>query len=45
MFHPIYDGKICKGELLALVNVFYAHPEYSFVGRFVEKWLRERYRY
>jgi len=45
IFHPICDGKISKGELLGVINVFYAHPEYTFVGRLIEKWLSERYRY
>ena len=45
IFHSIYDGKVSEGELLGVINVFYAHPEYTFIGRFIERWLSERYRY
>ena len=45
IFHPISDGKVHKGELLSIVNVFYAAIERRLARGAAEKWLRERYRY
>jgi hypothetical protein len=45
IFHPVYDGKVGKGELLCVINVFYASIERRLARGAAEKWLRERYRY
>ena len=45
IFHPIADGKVSKGELLCVVNIFYASVERRLARGAAEKWLRERYRY
>jgi len=45
IFHPILDGKVGKGELLSVVNIFYAAVERRLARGAAEKWLRERYRY
>ncbi len=45
IFHPLYDGKVCKGELLCVVNIFYTAIERILARGAAEKWLRERYRY
>lgn len=45
IFHPLADGKIGKGELLSVVNIFYAAVERRLARGAAEKWLRERYRY
>ncbi len=45
IFHPFADGKVSKGELLCVVNIFYATVERRLARGAAEKWLRERYRY
>jgi len=45
IFHPFVDGKVSKGELLCVVNIFYAATERRLARGAAEKWLRERYRY
>lgn len=45
IFHPISDGKVNKGELLCVMNIFYATIERRLARGAAEKWLRERYRY
>jgi hypothetical protein len=45
IFHPVSDGKVGKGELLCVINVFYASIERRLAKGAAEKWLRERYRY
>jgi hypothetical protein len=45
LFHSISDGKVGKGELLCVVNIFYAAVERRLARGAAEKWLRERYRY
>ena len=45
IFHPFADGKVSKGELLCVVNIFYAAAERRLAKGAAEKWLRERYRY
>ncbi len=45
IFHPFADGKVSKGELLCVVNIFYAAAERRLARGAAEKWLRERYRY
>ncbi|RJS77842.1 DUF22 domain-containing protein [Methanophagales archaeon] len=45
IFQPIADGKVHKGELLCVVNIFYAAIERRLMSGAAEKWLRERYRY
>jgi hypothetical protein len=45
IFSPLYDGKVCKGELLCVVNIFYTAIERRLARGAAEKWLRERYRY
>ncbi len=45
IFHPICDGVVNKGELLTVVNIFYAAIERRLARGAAEKWLRERYRY
>ena len=45
IFHPLADGKVSKGELLCVVNIFYAAVERRLARGAAEKWLRERYRY
>lgn len=45
IFHPLYDGKVRKGELLCVVNIFYTAIERRLARGAAEKWLRERYRY
>ncbi len=45
IFHPFTDGKVSKGELLCVVNIFYAAIERRLARGAAEKWLRERYRY
>ena len=45
IFHPIFDGKVSKGELLSVVNILYAAVERRLARGAAEKWLRERYKY
>jgi hypothetical protein len=45
IFTPLFDGKVGKGELLCVINVFYASIERRLARGAAEKWLRERYRY
>ena len=45
IFHPLFDGKVGKGELLCVVNILYAAVERRLARGAAEKWLRERYRY
>jgi hypothetical protein len=45
IFYPVSDGKVGKGELLCVVNIFYASIERRLAKGAAEKWLRERYRY
>jgi hypothetical protein len=45
IFHPVSDGTVGKGELLCVVNIFYASIERRLARGAAEKWLRERYRY
>jgi len=45
IFHTFADGKVSKGELLCVVNIFYAATERRLAKGAAEKWLRERYRY
>jgi len=45
IFHPLFDGVVSKGELLCVVNIFYAAVERRLARGAAEKWLRERYRY
>lgn len=45
IFHPICDGMVNNGELLTVVNIFYAAIERRLARGAAEKWLRERYRY
>ncbi len=45
LFHPIFNGTINKGQLLGVVNVFYASIERRLVRGAAERWLQERYRY
>jgi Uncharacterized conserved protein len=45
IFHPLFDGVVNKGELLCVVNIFYAAIERRLARGAAEKWLRERYRY
>lgn len=45
IFHALFDGMIHKGELLCVINVFYAALERRLARGAAEKWLRERYRY
>ncbi len=45
IFHPIRSGYVRKGELLGVVNIFYATIERRLTTNVVERWLRERYRY
>jgi len=45
IFHPLFDGVVKKGELLCVVNIFYAAVERRLARGAAEKWLRERYRY
>ncbi|MHC1623631.1 MAG: DUF22 domain-containing protein [Candidatus Methanospirareceae archaeon] len=45
IFHPFADGRVGKGDLLCIVNVFYAALERRLARGAAEKWLMERYRY
>lgn len=45
IFHPLFDGVVSKGDLLCVVNIFYAAVERRLARGAAEKWLRERYRY
>ncbi|MBK5190717.1 MAG: DUF22 domain-containing protein [Methanosarcinales archaeon] len=45
LFHPICDGVVNKGDLLSVVNIFYASVERRLARGAAEKWLSERYRY
>ena len=45
IFHPLADGKVRKGDLLCIVNIFYAALERRLARGAAEKWLQERYRY
>lgn len=45
IFHPLTDGKVRKGDLLCIVNIFYAALERRLARGAAEKWLMERYRY
>lgn len=45
IFLPVADGKVGKGELLCVVNVFYTFVERRLARGNAEKWLRERYRH
>lgn len=45
LFYPIADGTIHKGELIGVVNILYATPEYKLTREALEKWLSERYGY
>lgn len=45
LFHPICDGVVNRGDLLSVVNIFYASVERRLARGAAEKWLRERYRY
>jgi len=45
IFHALADGKVGKGELLCVVNIFYAAVERRLARGAAEKWLRERYKY
>jgi len=44
-FHPIFDGVVNSGDLLGVVNIFYASVERRLARGAAEKWLSERYRY
>ncbi|RZN37867.1 MAG: DUF22 domain-containing protein [Methanophagales archaeon ANME-1-THS] len=45
IFLPISDGVVHKGELLGVVNVFYAAIERRLARGAAEKWLMERLRF
>jgi len=45
LFLPISDGKISKGELLSVLNMFYVSPEYRFTDEAKKRWVEERYRF
>ncbi|MCS7115937.1 MAG: DUF22 domain-containing protein [Nitrososphaerota archaeon] len=45
LFYPIHNGMICKGDLLGVMNVLYAHPEHELLEDSVISWLKERCRY
>lgn len=45
IFHPLFDGTVCKDEYLSTVNIFYAAVERRLARGAAEKWLSERYRY
>jgi hypothetical protein len=45
IFQPFADGKVCKGELLCVVNVLYAAIERRLARGAAEKWLMERLRF
>jgi len=45
LFHPICDGVVNRGDLLGVVNIFYASVERRLARGAAEKWLSERYRY
>ena len=45
IFQPICDGVVNKGELLGVVNVFYASIERRLARGAAEKWLMERLRF
>ena len=45
IFQPICDGVVHKGELLGVVNVFYASIERRLARGAAEKWLMERLRF
>ena len=45
IFHAIADGTIHEGELLGVINIFYASIERRLVRGAIERWLQERYRY
>jgi hypothetical protein len=45
IFQPICDGVVNKGELLGVVNVFYAAIERRLARGAAEKWLMERLRF
>ena len=45
IFQPICDGVVHKGELLGVVNVFYASIERRLARGAAEKWLLERHRF
>lgn len=45
IFHPLADGKVRKGDLLCIVNIFYAALERRLARGAAEKWLQERYKY
>ena len=45
LFNPICDGVVNRGDLLSVVNIFYAAVERRLARGAAEKWLQERYRY
>ncbi len=45
IFLPVSDGKVSKGDLLTVLNIFYAALERRLARGAAEKWLMERYRY
>lgn len=45
LFHPIADGEIRAGELLAVVNIFVTTVERKLHSKAVERWMKERYRF
>jgi hypothetical protein len=45
VFLPVSDGRVRKGDLLSVLNVFYATLERRLARGAAEKWLMERYRY
>ena len=45
IFQPISDGLVHKGELLGVVNVFYASVERRLARGAADKWLMERFRF
>lgn len=45
IFQPICDGVVHRGELLGVVNVFYAAIERRLARGAAEKWLIERHRF
>ena len=45
LFHPIADGEVRKGELLAVVNIFSTAVKKKLSSDSVNRWMKERYRF